>query len=208
VRPCRILLLGGASGSGKSSVAHVVARRWNANVLCADDVRVAMEAAAEGATIGVFHRGRDVPLDAARLPASIAAWQHVSDLVSRALQRVILLRMAYGGRFVLEGDCLAPTLVQASAMRQLCAHGVLRMVVLTTRGPDHLKAQLRLRDRGFLQQHQTVQDRYVAKHWGCAVWLAAHAQVSGVPVVTVCASPALTAARVLAVTRTPRPGRT
>jgi 2-phosphoglycerate kinase len=169
---CRVLLLTGASGTGKSTVAQHLGRTAAADVIHVDDIRVVLESAAHGADADTFRRGRQTAVDTTVPVASaVDAWTAVAALTSRALRQLLLMRVIYGHRLLVEGDTITPAMLSSPPLSQLAARGLLTCVVLETRSRQQLAAHLRQRDRGFSALTQAAQRREIERNWLYRRWL-------------------------------------
>jgi 2-phosphoglycerate kinase len=110
----KVLLIGGASGLGKSTAARVVARETNATLCEVDDIRMALQTittAAEQPALHFFIKAPGVAREKiwALPPQQLCEGLiGVGQIVSRALEVVVSHHVACDKRVVIEGDGLLP----------------------------------------------------------------------------------------------------
>jgi 2-phosphoglycerate kinase len=127
-----VLLLGGASGVGKSQISRPLARHFGADMTAVDDIYLALERMTSPERYPEVHRWR---LD----PASVVAFdddemlQHtlgVAAFVSDALQPVIAEHLESSDAIVLDGDFLLPSLAASETFDDVRADGRVRGLFL------------------------------------------------------------------------------
>jgi 2-phosphoglycerate kinase len=106
-----VLLLGGASGTGKTRVSYPLARRFAVGITEVDDLHLVLECLTTPAQQPVLHYWRTHP-DAAQLPAEqiVELLIAVSRVLSPAITAVIAKHLDTQTPLVLEGDFLLPEL--------------------------------------------------------------------------------------------------
>lgn len=173
-----VLLLGGASGTGKSAVSYPLARRYGVPVLEVDDLVEALLATTTPDTHPDLHYWRTHP-GAASFPA-----ERIVDLqiaTARALEpavaAVIANHLVTNMPVVIEGDYLLPELAARDSFAGTAAAGRVRAVVLHEPDPARIEANYLVREPGDGAQHA----RAVASA-AFGDWLAAEATRCGVPV--------------------------
>jgi 2-phosphoglycerate kinase len=130
-----VLLIGGSSGVGKTTVAAEVARRLGAAWLMVDDLRLALERS--GLPIPDSTRVEEV--DA---PGGLVA---VGEAVAPAIEVVIENHVDQRIPVVIEGDGILPSLLERPSVRARAAGGRVRAVFVHEPDPDALLANLVLR---------------------------------------------------------------
>lgn len=174
----RVLLIAGASGTGKTTAALEIGRRLGVSVLQADELRLALQRVTTGTSHAALHRfldaGADVWSDADEYASGL---REVAEIVSRAVEPVIEHRTGLPevGRLVIEGDGLLPSLI---AHRE----GV-RAVVVVDGDPATLRERLAERDRGFSTLPTSAQEVSIRGNVLFGEFLAEAAEQWGVPVI-------------------------
>ena len=106
-----VLLVGGASGSGKTSLGQPLARRLGVNLTEVDDIQIALEAATTERDLPLLHFWRtnfeeySTWSDDRRVAHHVQVCREVFQPVMRA---IIADHLATGVRVVYEGDFLLP----------------------------------------------------------------------------------------------------
>ncbi|MFE7314771.1 AAA family ATPase [Streptomyces sp. NPDC057555] len=174
-----ILLLGGASGAGKSCAAAQLARDRGAFVVEFDDVVSALHRFTEAGHHPALHHFDGIP------DTSVLDVEHVVDLqiataqaLAPALLGVVDNRRTVDVPAVIEGDYLDPAAVAAAVAESAAGDRRVRAVFLHEGDPDRITANYADREPdGGRQTHRAqVSARY-------AHWLADQATRHGLPVV-------------------------
>ena len=180
----QVLLIGGSSGTGKTVLAHRLARRFGVALTKVDDVRLALQRATTPqeqpdlhfflATPGVWQRPADELRD--RLI-------EVGRAVSRTLEGVIAHHLATSYPLILEGDGIVPHLAAQPSIGGYDAARV-RSVFLSEPTEAGILANMRERGRG-LEAHETAEQLQQARmNWLYGQWLAEEALRLGLPVLS------------------------
>lgn len=179
--PWNVLLIGGASGLGKSTVARAIAREADACLCEADDVRMALQAVTTAAEQSALHffvsapgvaRERIWDLPPEQLRDGLIS---VGDVVSRALEPIVGHHVARNKRVVIEGDGILPA--YAARWRSDLGDAV-RAVFLTA--PEQFFTQRHVPLEGAEAAERHVREQV---NWLFAQWLGAEANRHGVSVV-------------------------
>ena len=127
-----VLLIGGPSGIGKTTVASQVARRLDVPWLMVDDLRLAL-----------MRSGLPIP-DNPRAEAfdRVDGLVAIGEAVSPAIEVVIENHVDQRIPVVIEGDGILPSLFERDSVRTRAINGRVRMVYLTEPDPDALYANL------------------------------------------------------------------
>ncbi|MFF2080233.1 AAA family ATPase [Kitasatospora sp. NPDC058162] len=179
-RPWDVLLIGGASGLGKSRAAERLAAEHGAFTVEFDDVVAALQAATTPATHpGLHHfapyRAPERELGADRVLDLQIATAHALD---EALLGVVRNRLSVDVPAVVEGDYLTPA-AAVRAAAEAAAHGRrLRAVFLHEGDPRRIGANYAHREPG-----AGPQDARAAVSARYSHWLADRARALGLPVV-------------------------
>lgn len=111
-RPWDVLLIGGASGVGKTSVSYRLARQFDVGIAEIDDLYITLEALTTPEQQPAVHYWRTHP-EAARLPAQGILDLHlaVCRALAPAVEAVAANHVESRAPIVLEGDYLLPETV-------------------------------------------------------------------------------------------------
>lgn len=183
-RTWRVLLVGGASGTGKSVLAARLARAFEVGLAQADAFRLTIEAVTSPEQQPALHACRD-----ARAVAGLSddkrcgLWREVAGVVSHALETVIAFHLATAAPLVLEGDTILPSLAAHPNFLGIRAGALVRSVFLVE--PDEARLFRNLRDRGRGTHLQSLPEMQRDAHraWYYGQWLAREAERCVVPVV-------------------------
>lgn len=183
------MLIGGASGTGKSTVAKAIARRHDADWLQVDDLRLALQwgdvtLPSEGATeaLHFFERTDDVwQLPAERLRDAMIA---VGEAMAAAVEIVVGNHVAQGDPAVIEGDGILPSIVEHPDLRGHLASGKLRIVFVAPADEDELLRNMLDRGRGVPDKREADLRRIAEMNWLYTAWLVREAEERSIPVVT------------------------
>ncbi len=165
-----VLLIGGPSGIGKTTIAAQVARRLDVPWLMVDDLRLALMRS--GLPIP------DNPHAEAFDPAEGAV--AVGEAVAPAIEVVIENHVDQRIPLVIEGDGILPSLFERESVRTRASNGRVRAVYLTEPDPDALYANLVARGADTWRDDLRW---YANKSATFGEWLSREAQRRGVPVV-------------------------
>jgi 2-phosphoglycerate kinase len=172
-----VVLLGGASGVGKSRIAADVAVRFGARLTGVDDFHVVLERMTTPEQYPELHRWRLHPkevlaLDDAEMLAHTRAY---AEVMAEALEAVIANHLDEGTAIVLEGDFILPSLATRSDHDGVAADGRVRAVFLLED-----EAQLRT---NFLAREGQDQARRARASWCYGEWLREECERLGVPAI-------------------------
>ena len=165
-----VLLIGGPSGIGKTTVAAQVARRQDVPWLMVDDLRLAL-----------MRSGLPIPdnphADAFDPADGLVA---VGEAVSPAIEVVIENHVDQRIPVVIEGDGVLPSLLERESVRSRATNGHVRAVYLTEPDPDALYDNLVARGADTWREDLRWYARRSASY---GEWLSAEAARRGLPVV-------------------------
>jgi 2-phosphoglycerate kinase len=165
-----VLLIGGPSGIGKTTVAAQVARRLDVPWLMVDDLRLAL-----------MRSGLLIPdnprADAFDPKDGLVA---VGEAVAPAIEVVIENHVDQRMPVVIEGDGILPSLLERESVRTRATHGRIRAVYLAEPDPDALHANLVARGADTWREDLHWYARRSAAY---GEWLRAEAERRGLPVV-------------------------
>jgi 2-phosphoglycerate kinase len=160
-----VVLLGGASGVGKSEIASDLADRLGALLTAVDDFQVVVERMTTPEQYPDVHRWRlhpdeVLPLDDEGMLDHTKAY---AEVMAVALDGVIANHLDSGIPIVLEGDFILPSLATRTTYDGVAADGQVRAVFLIE-GEE----QLRL---NFLAREGEDQPRRARASWFYGTWL-------------------------------------
>ena len=185
-----VLLVGGASGTGKTTVAKAIARERGITWVQVDDLRLAMQWSdvrlpSDAATEALyfFLRTPDVwRLPAERLRDALIA---TGEAMTDAIAVVIGNHIVQNDPVVIEGDGILPAMVDHPEVRDFVASGQLRTVFLAPSSEDELLRNMLDRGRGVTQDGETPEARRIAEmNWLYTQWLVREAGERSIPVVS------------------------
>ena len=113
-----VLLIGGGSGVGKTSVSYPLARRFGVSIAEADDLFVAVEASTTPEQQPLLHLWRTDP-DAPSLSSDKIFKHHISvcRVLASAIEAVIHNHLETNMPVVLEGDYFLPEILDGATER-------------------------------------------------------------------------------------------
>lgn len=127
-RPWTVLLLGGASGVGKSQISRQLARRFDVEVVSVDGIYLALERMTTAEQYPEVHRWRLHPAEVLALDDD-GMLQHAlgcAQVVSEALEPVIADRLESSNPAIFDGDFLLPALAAKTSFDDVPADGRVR----------------------------------------------------------------------------------
>lgn len=172
-----VLLLGGASGVGKSSVSYRLARYFDLGITEVDDFQVILECMTTPEQQPVLHFWRTHP-DPGSLSAEEIVTQGIAvgEVMSPALAAVIANHLEAQTPVLLEGDFIHPALAAQASFGDIANHGRVRAIFLY----EAEEAQIL---HNFLQREpeQGPQTTRARASWLYGQWLQEQAQQVGLP---------------------------
>jgi 2-phosphoglycerate kinase len=186
MEPWAVLVLLGASGTGKSTAAADIARQRGATWMQVDDLRLALQS-----------RRVSLPEHTERLYAFLddpgiwsrsvvdvrGAFIGVAQAMAPAVRIVIENHVATDDPMVIEGDGVLPALVGDEALAPVVASGIVRFCCLAEDGADALLANMLARGRGITREVTERSRVHAAANAAFGAWLAAESRRLGIPVV-------------------------
>ncbi|WP_409240302.1 hypothetical protein [Streptomyces sp. PA5.6] len=167
----RVLVVGGASGMGKTGVGRALARRYDVPVVEVDDIVEALLAVTLPEHLPDVHFWRTHPEAAHQAPESVVERQiAIAEALEPAIEAVVANHVGTDTPVILEGDYILP--------RPATPDGPVRAVFLHEDDEEQVTANyLRREPEAGPQRHRAR----VSVLYGR--WLAAQARAAGVPVV-------------------------
>ena len=143
-RAWQVLLFGGASGVGKTSVSYRLAQHYGVGITEVDDFQVILEGMTTPEQQPVLHYWRTHPDEARRMDEEqqLATCAITRGVMCRCLELVIANHMESRAPIVLEGDFLLPALAVQPAYNGIAAEGQVRAVFLYEDDEAQLRPQL------------------------------------------------------------------
>ncbi|MFG2178351.1 hypothetical protein ACGFLS_06475 [Streptomyces abikoensis] len=167
----RVLIVGGASGMGKTGVGRALARRYDVPVVEVDDIVEALLAVTLPEHLPEVHFWRTHPEAARQTPESVVERQiAIAEALAPAIEAVVANHVGTDTPVILEGDYILPT--------PATTKGPVRAVFLHEDDERQVTANyLRREPEAGPQRHRAR----VSVLYGR--WLAAQARAAEVPVV-------------------------
>ncbi|MET8828117.1 hypothetical protein ABZX40_21040 [Streptomyces sp. NPDC004610] len=167
----RVLVVGGASGMGKTGVSRALARRYDVPVVEVDDIVEALLAVTRPEHLPEVHIWRTRPEAAHEAPESVAERQlAIAEVLAPAVEAVVANHVGTDTPVILEGDYILPSPVTPD--------GRVRAVLLHEDDEARVTANyLRREPESGPQRHRAR----VSVLYGRT--LAARARAAGVPVI-------------------------
>jgi hypothetical protein len=177
--PWKVLLVGGASGVGKTVLARTLARHYGVSLLLVDDVRLALQQVTTPEQRPALHYFLTAP-DVWRRPEDdlLAGFIGVSTALAPALGVIVAHHLVVDGAgpLIIEGDGIAPELVgeQSPVAPHIPDSGLMRdMRALFVDEPDEeiIFANMFVRGRGFERMPPDEQRANAHAAWRYGEWL-------------------------------------
>ncbi len=176
--PWTVLLIGGASGTGKTSVSYKLAHHFGVGITEVDDLQVMLEKMTTPEEQPILHYWKTHP-EADQLPAGQIVDQliEVGRAMSPALEAVIASHIDSEMPIVLEGDFILPSLASQRTFDEFQNNDRVRSVFLIEE--DHQQIADNYSNREPLQGEQLKRAK-VSQLYGS--WLEKEAMRFGLPV--------------------------
>ena len=175
----KVLLIGGASGTGKTSLSYPLAIRLGVPIVEVDDIVEALLAMTTPDEQPTLHYWPTHP-EAARLPPDGILELHlaVAASLAPALEAVVANHLETDTPVIIEGDYLVPGFAARAQFQDIAADGWVRSVFLHE--PDERQLVANFSGREPVTGEQDVRAK-VSVLFGA--WLAAEAARHGVPMI-------------------------
>ena len=176
--PWQALLLGGASGVGKTSVSYRLAHHYGAGLIEVDDFQVILEHMTDPEQYPVFHYWRLLTEEALAMDdeAQVAFFTRYAAALEVALALVIGNHIETRTPVVLEGDFILPSLAVRDRYGEEPANGQVRAVFLYEEDEAQIARNYHDRDG-----HEQAQRAHIS--WRVNEWLRGEAERLGIPTV-------------------------
>jgi 2-phosphoglycerate kinase len=174
-----VLLIGGASGTGKTQLSYPLARHFGVSIVEVDDIVEALQVMTTPDQQPTLHYWATHPA-AARLPPEDILRIHlaVAEALVPALAAVVANHLETDTPVIIEGDYLTPSFAASRRFRGERADGRVAAVFLHEPDVDQLVANFSGREAGEGEQRARAR---VSGLYG--EWLAAEAARHGVPMI-------------------------
>ncbi len=180
-----VLLIGGASGVGKTRVAKQLGLRLGASWLHVDDVRLAFQRSRVTlpARTEALYFFEETPalwtLPPERLRDGLIG---VGQVLSPALEVIIENHVDTVAPVVIEGDAILPSLLSRPSVRDRVSKGHVQAVFLVEVEEEVVFTNIVARGRGLGERPETELRTEARAKWLYGQWLADGARRSGLPV--------------------------
>jgi len=189
-----VLLIGGSSVIGKTTVARALGRRLGVSVIPADDIRLAVQQMTTATEHPDLHYFLDDPHIWLRRPEMLRdGFIAVSRAVSPAVESVVAHHVVVAdvGPIILEGDNILPGMAAQGHFSDIRFFAgvergdAVRSVFLVEPDEEALLHNARARGRGFDDLPVEEQRTIVRAVWLYGQWVRQEAEAHGLPVVPV-----------------------
>ncbi len=172
-----ILLIGGASGVGKTSISYRLARHFGIGITAIDDFQVVLERMTTPEQYPVLHLFRTSPETFFRMDEKdkLAHAVAYASVMAEALEQVIANHLDGEPPVVLEGDFLLPSLAARSTFAGIAADDRVRALFVVERD----EAQIA---RNYASREGNPQPGRARASWRHSEWLRQEAERLGLPV--------------------------
>lgn len=175
-RPWQVLLLGGASGVGKTEVSYRLARHFGTGLTEVDDFQVILEAMTTPEQYPVLHYWRTNREDALRMSEDerLDFMLSYCRVLDQALSLVIANHIESRAPIVLEGDFILPSLAVQTRYGDIDAEAQVRAVFVYEPSEEQLA-------RNYLAREGHEQLGRARASWRHSEWIRRESQRLGVP---------------------------
>jgi 2-phosphoglycerate kinase len=183
----KVLLIGGNSGTGKTTVSRQLAQRFGVGLAEVDDFRLVIERMSTVNEQPAIHNLISIAANLDQTTASLsAALIEVAKTMSEALEIVIANHVNTNTPLILEGDGLTPRLASRGNYAGLDTQDYVRAVFLIEQDENQLLQNALARKRGFDGLSEKAQKERVHQDWLYGQWLQTEAHKYGVPIMAPC----------------------
>lgn len=184
----KVLLIAGASGVGKTTLALALTRNPGAIWIQVDDLRLAFEASEMAFHNEPANKAFDL-LRTLKLPAD---WQAddrrdwlitVGRAMSDAIAMVAANHIVQNNPAIMEGDAILPELVEHPRLQPFFSNGDLQMVVVAPESEGALLAARKARGRDATGESDDSHRQAAAMNWAFARWLEREARHRDIPII-------------------------
>lgn len=176
-----VLLIGGGGSVGKTHVASRLARRFGADLLQADDVRLVLQRAVPPSAEPDLHFFLNIDIRTIEIGEALARQAWIARYVSDKLEVVVAHHVATRRRLVIEGDSITPEVGMLGEHAGRRTAGRVRAVFVHEVKLEKVVEALRLRKRA--ENSDETDRQWAAFHHAHGELLAERARQLGIPVV-------------------------
>lgn len=180
-----VLLIGGSSGTGKTSAAKAIAHRFGVECAQLDDFRLVLEAMITPSQQPELHILNNAQLEDDRSPQDMCQkLVDVAGVMSKAIESAIAHHVATEQALIIEGDGLLPGLATQKHFHNLAVQPQqVRFVLLYEPDETAILANMKGRKRGIDQRSEALQRKQARAGWLYGEWLRREALRHSVPIV-------------------------
>lgn len=185
-RPWEVLVILGASGVGKSTVAAEIARRRGVAWLQVDDLRLTLQfssATLPERTDDLYFFERTPDIWQRPVAELLRGFIRVAEVMAPAVRTVVHSHVLTNSPMVIEGDGILPALAEEPLLRPLVQAGVIRFVGITTPDAEDIYHNLLARGRGIAAQRSTSGQRQAEANAAYGAWLESECRALNIPLV-------------------------
>lgn len=177
-RGWQILLLGGASGVGKTRVSYRLARHYGVGLTEVDDFQVILQAMTSPDEYPEFHFWRTQPEVASSMSEEehLAFGRRYAQRMAQAIELVIANHLENRSPAVIEGDFIMPALAAQSRFGDFAATGQVRSLFLYEEDEDQIR-------RNYLAREGEDQPGRARISWRQSEGIRQEAQRRGLPAI-------------------------
>jgi 2-phosphoglycerate kinase len=181
----RVLLIGGSSGVGKSSIARQLGRRFGTPWMQIDDLRLALQRSRvilleKTEALYFFEETAQVwSLPPERLRDGLIA---LGQVMSPALEVVIENHVDNADPLVIEGDAILPSLLTRPSVKARSSNGQVQAVFLVEPDEHVLLAHMDARYHVHVSHNEALLRAIAHVRWLHGLWLAEEARRLDLPV--------------------------
>lgn len=176
-RPCDVLLVCGASGTGKTKVAYRLGEYYGMNVVQVDDFQCLVESVTKESDYPVFHYWKNHFQEAVLQPTEkkLEIMIEYANELSRFLEPIVLNHLEESRPMILEGDFISPDLCK-KLLRDPETGSRIRCLLITEDSKDQIVRNYGSREGSIQEDRAELSQRY-------NVWLKHEAAASGIVIV-------------------------
>lgn len=181
-----VLVLFGASGTGKSTAAAEIGRTCGVPWLQVDDLRLTLQyssAILPERTEQLYFFQGDPDVWTRPTAELREAFINVAEIMAPAVRTVVHSHVLTSAPMVIEGDGVVPALAIDPVLAPLVANGAISFCCLGTPGEDELLVNMVSRGRGIDLSTPDIHRRQAAANKAFGTWLEAEATRLGIPIV-------------------------
>jgi 2-phosphoglycerate kinase len=171
-----VLLIGGASGVGKSSISYRLAHSYNVGITEVDDFQVILERMTTPEQYPVLHFWRTHSDETRQMDGDqqLAIMINYSQVMSVALEHVIANHLESQTPIVFEGDYIPPSLAVLPVYGKIPAQGRVRALIVVEEDEQQIL-------RNYCEREGGMQAERAHISWLHSKWLQEEATRLGVP---------------------------